>query len=62
MLNLVERIRRFNTVDLVASYLAKFSLGLGLGLLWGAQTKGWLFILLAIGVGLRAEIKFWRNR
>ena len=62
MLKIAERIRRFNTVDLVTSYLAKFFLGLGLGLLWAAQTKGWFFILLAIGVGLRAEIKFWRNR
>ena len=62
MLKIAERIRRLNTVDLVTSYLAKFSLGLGIGLLWADHTKGWLFILLAIGVGLRAEVKFWRNR
>ncbi len=61
MLKIGERLKQLNDTDLVATYLAKFCLGLGFGLLWGAQQKGWLFILLAIAVGLRAEIKFWRN-
>jgi len=61
MLKIAERIQRFDTTDIVTSYLAKFLLGLGIGLLWGADRKGWLFVLLAIGVGLKAELKFWRN-
>ena len=62
MLKIGERLKRLTDTDLIATYLAKFCLGLGLGLLWGDQRKGWVFILLALVVGAPAEIKFWRNR
>ena len=62
MLKIGERLKQLNDTDLVATYVSKFCLGLGLGLLWGGQKKGWVFILLALAVGARAEMKFWRNR
>ena len=61
MFKIEEKIQRLNATEIVASYLAKFSLGVGFGLLWGAQKKGWVFIVLAVVVGLPAEMKFWRN-
>ena len=61
MLHLPERMKRLTTVEIVASYSAKFFLGLGLGLLFGHLKTGWLFVLLAIAVGLPVEIKFWRK-
>jgi len=61
MLRLKERLQRFETADIVASYSAKFFVGLGVGLLIGGQPKGWIAILLALVVGLGPEIKFWRK-
>ena len=61
MLKIGERLKQLNDSDLAATYVAKFCLGLGIGLLWAAQQKGWVFIFLALIVGVRAEIKFWRK-
>lgn len=58
------RLREFSTADFVSSYLAKFFLGLGLGLLlpnaWGVW--GWGAMLFALLIGFRAEVKFWKSR
>lgn len=63
-MNIVGRLREFNTADFVCSYFAKFCLGLGVGLLLpeGWTPFGWAFFVLAILVGFRAEAKFFRSR
>ena len=63
-MNIVARLREFNTIDFVCSYSAKFLLGLGTGLLFPQRqiVLGFCFILLAILVGFRAELKFLSSR
>ena len=61
-MDIAARLREFSTTDFISSYFAKFSLGLGLGLLLGERGEGWFFILSAVVVGFRAEVKFWRSR
>jgi len=61
-MDIVKRLQTFNTKDFVCSYSAKFLVGYGLGLLspeaWRA--KGWLFILIALLIGIGPEIKFFK--
>lgn len=63
-MNIVARLREFTTADFVLSYFAKFSLGLGLGIFFPERQIffGAFFILLAVLVGFRAELKFWSSR
>ena len=62
-MNVVARLREFTAVDFTLSYFAKFCLGLGIGLLlpeaW--HRFGWGFIGVAVLVGFRAELKFFRS-
>lgn len=62
-MNITARLREFNTVDFVCSYFAKFCLGLGIGLLVPETLSvwGWPAIFLAILIGFRAEVKFFRS-
>ncbi|MBI4437292.1 MAG: hypothetical protein HY590_07770 [Candidatus Omnitrophica bacterium] len=62
-MDILGRLREFTTLDFICSYSAKFFLGLGVGLLWGQKgaPSGWLFILLAVIVGCRAEVKFFKS-
>lgn len=62
-MDIVARLREFTAIDFFCSYFAKFSFGLGLGLLFSENGKhfGVFFMMLAIVVGLQAEIKFWTS-
>ena len=63
-MNIVARLREFTTLDFVCSYVAKFCLGIGVGLLLPERLNfwGWPAIFLAILVGFRAEVKFFKSR
>ena len=63
-MNIVGRLKEFNTTDFVCSYFAKFCLGLGAGLLFPERWNflGWPLVFLALLVGFRAEVKFFRSR
>lgn len=62
-MNIVVRLREFNAADIVCSYSAKFLVGLGIGLLFPERDPfwGWLLVGLAVLVGIRAEVKFFRS-
>ncbi len=62
-MDILERLKTFTVTDFICSYSAKFLLGMGLGLLLADAigSFGWLFILLAVLVGARAEVKFFRT-
>ncbi len=63
-MNITARLREFNTADFVCSYFAKFCVGLGIGLLLPERLGfwGWPLISLAVLVGFRAEVKFFKSR
>ena len=63
-MNIVARLKEFNTTDFVCSYFAKFCLGVGIGCLLPGKWDflGWPLIGVAILVGFSAEVKFFKSR